>query len=322
MLIRLQIVVANGTILNANANTHSDLWQALKGGSNNFGIVTNFELFAFEQRDLWGGVVVLPGSATNDLIPAFVTFNDEIRDDPYSSLISFWQYASWTGTTNIINAWEYTKPIANPPAFDGLRSVSIHNLTDTMRITNMTDLTAELVQAYGFRDSFHTLTFANDARILHKGIELHNTLIKEAKEAGASGKWSIVTMFQPFPTLFFEHGVRKGGNVLGLDRDIGGRNLVLFQIDLSWQQETDDALFDSIGQGMIDELGAFAESIGGLNEYVYLPYAYKTQDPLATYGRENLRKMRRVAREYDPQGVFQTRVPGGFKLDAKGGTVE
>ena len=277
-------------------------------------------MFAFEQGDLWGGTVLLPGTDTDALIPAFVNFNNKIRDDPYVSLISFWQYSNWIGSTNIINAWEYTKPVENPPAFDELRSVSTHNISDSMRITNMTDLTAELVQAYGYRDSFHTLTFVNDARILHKGIELHNGFIEQL-EAGAGGNWTIVTMYQPFPTLFFEHGVERGGNVLGLDRNTA-ENLVLFQIDLSWQRAEDDALFDRVGNDMVKELSAFAESVGGANEYVYLPYAYYTQNPLATYGKENLKKLRKVAKKYDPRGVFQKLVPGGFKLSATGGTVE
>ena len=316
----LQVVTADGEILNANNGSHPDLWQALKGGSNNLGIVTHFELFAFEQEDLWGGVVVLPGSATDDLIPAFVNFNNKIRDDPFSSLITFWQYSNWIGSTSIINAWEYTKPVENPPSFDELRSISGDNLTDTMRITNMTDLTAELVQAYGYRDSFHTLCFVNDARVLHKGIELHNGFIEQL-EAGAGGNWTIVTMYQPFPTLFFEKGVEKGGNILGLDRNTE-ENLVLFQIDLSWQRAEDDALFDEVGQLMISQLGGFAESIGGLNEYIYLPYAYQTQNPLPGYGQKNLKKLRQVAKKYDPRGVFQKMVPGGFKLTANGGTVE
>ena len=99
--------------MNANNGSHPDLWQILQGGSNNLAIVTHFDLFAFDQGDLWGGVVVLPGSATDDVIPAFVNYNNKIRVDPFSSLISFWQYSNWAGSTNIINAWEYTKPIEN-----------------------------------------------------------------------------------------------------------------------------------------------------------------------------------------------------------------
>lgn len=40
--------------MSANAETHKDLWVALKGGGNNFGIVTRFDLRVFEQGQLWG----------------------------------------------------------------------------------------------------------------------------------------------------------------------------------------------------------------------------------------------------------------------------
>lgn len=43
-------------------------------------------------------------------------------------------------------------------------------------------------------------------------------------------------------------------------------------------------------------------------------YADKTQNPLATYGAENIAFMKDVAAKYDPSGIFQTRQPGGFKL--------
>lgn len=43
--------------MNANAETNKDLWVALKGGANNFGIVTRFDLAVFEQGPLWGGKI-------------------------------------------------------------------------------------------------------------------------------------------------------------------------------------------------------------------------------------------------------------------------
>jgi hypothetical protein len=35
---------------------------------------------------------------------------------------------------------------------------------------------------------------------------------------------------------------------------------------------------------------------------------------LSGYGEKNLEHMRKVSEKYDPEGVFQTMVPGGFKL--------
>ena len=67
------------------------------------------------------------------------------------------------------------------------------------------------------RDIFLTLTFVNDQRVLQKAIDLHNGYIAELNGT-AGGNWTIVTMFQPIPTIFSQHSLEKGGNVLGLDR--------------------------------------------------------------------------------------------------------
>lgn len=89
---------------------------------------------------------------------------------------------------------------------------------------------------------------------------------------------------------------------------------VLF--DYSWDNEADDALFRRLASSAHERLNAFAKSIGADNEYIYLNYADGTQNPLRGYGAENVEFMRRVAREYDPTGVFQYQAPGGFKVSA------
>lgn len=59
---------------------------------------------------------------------------------------------------------------------------------------------------------------------------------------------------------------------------------------------------------------ARAEDIARNVKFRYMNYSDVSDDPLATYGDDNLKKMREVANKYDPTGVFQTRVPGGFKI--------
>ena len=49
-------------------------------------------------------------------------------------------------------------------------------------------------------------------------------------------------------------------------------------------------------------------------QWTYLNYADKSQDPLTSYGVENVRKIRDVAARYDPEQVFQKLCPGGFKI--------
>lgn len=95
----------------------------------------------------------------------------------------------------------------------------------------------------------------------------------------------------------------------------------VWQTYLAWKTPSLDDQFHAWGNQYIDELAKFADSVGAGNPFIYLDYAYKTQDPLASYGEENLAKMKKVAEKYDPEGVFQTMVPGGFKL-SKAGTGE
>lgn len=92
----------------------------------------------------------------------------------------------------------------------------------------------------------------------------------------------------------------------------------VFLADLSWSKAKDDGLFKKIGQTTIDQIDKYARSINKANEYIYLDYADQKQNPLRSYGTANLRKLREVARKYDPEAVFQNLVPGGFKLDAAG----
>jgi hypothetical protein len=148
-------VLANGSIINANNKTNPDLFQTLKGGSGNFGIVTRLDLETFVGGDnapnnIWGGVVTYPSSTTPQQLQAMVNFGNNINNDPYGSAIGIWQYSTLTNQTIIINAYEYTSPIVAPPAFKEFLAIP-GNTSDSMRITNMTDLTIELEQASGYR---------------------------------------------------------------------------------------------------------------------------------------------------------------------------
>lgn len=92
----------------------------------------------------------------------------------------------------------------------------------------------------------------------------------------------------------------------------------MYEPYLSWTYPEQDDLFNGQAKWLRDELAAFAKSIGADNEYVYLDYADADQDPLGSYGEENVRKMKAAAKKYDPKGVFQKLVPGGFKLSKVG----
>ena len=323
------MVLASGEIVNANKNENPDLWTVLKGGSNNFGIVTRIDLTAFElpTGNIWGGVILYPDVTIPDQIKAFVDFNNNIEKDPSASLITFWAYSSLAKVTVVQNCYEYTKPVeqlapgaAPAPIFSDLLAIQPQippspqlPTTNTIRSANLSSLTDELEAAFDLRDLFSTLTFANDAKLIQDVYTISQNILNDPAEniKEAEGlNW--VTMFQPLPTVFSKHSVERGGNVLGLDR--ATENQVLFLFFIQWADVADDAKLNRAADKLLAQVTELAKSRNQYNEYIYLNYATERQDVLSGYGPENVQKLQAASAKYDKDGVFQKLVPGGYKV--------
>ena len=95
----------------------------------------------------------------------------------------------------------------------------------------------------------------------------------------------------------------------------------MYEPYLAWPNAEQDKLFKSQDKWIRAELASYAKSIGADNEFIYLDYADDDQDPLLSYGLENVRKIAAAAKKYDPCGVFQKLMPGGFKISKVGATI-
>lgn len=69
-LLAAEIVTADGEKLELNADTHPDLFWAIRGGGGNFGVVTRLQLRLHALKNVYGGMLVLP--ATPSVIAGFV----------------------------------------------------------------------------------------------------------------------------------------------------------------------------------------------------------------------------------------------------------
>ena len=76
-VINYEIVLASGEVKNVNRSSDMDLFMALKGGGNNFGIVTRFDIAAFEHdQRIFGGFVSLSINNTATTLKGFQGFLD------------------------------------------------------------------------------------------------------------------------------------------------------------------------------------------------------------------------------------------------------
>ena len=87
-VVNFEIVLASGHLVNANSTSAPDLFRALKGGANNFGLVTRFDLAAFTQGDILQGSISSPFSEREAVFKAFADFAGTPHYDPYASLVT------------------------------------------------------------------------------------------------------------------------------------------------------------------------------------------------------------------------------------------
>ncbi|KAL0262829.1 hypothetical protein SLS55_001803 [Diplodia seriata] len=329
------VVLANGDVVDANSQQNPDLFQVLKGGSNNFGIVTKVDMEVFDNHgELWGGLLQYPSSTMSQHAKAFTRFTDNIETDPNASTIMYTSFNSEDpGDVAIFDGHVYTKPVVRPPSYDEYYAIP-GVMFDTTRITNMSDLVAEVPIENGWRQAMMTCTFQNDEKMLSKALELFTLTAKKLN--GTSGTWSFGNQYHPLPKIYTKHSVEKGGNILGLDRassnlvskfhcpselpwengrlmaEIVARVVMLALVQ--WDDAANDARFIEANRQLVDDVVVHSRSVGKANEWLYLNYAWASQDVLASYGPESVAKMRAASAKYDPNGVFQRLVPGGFKL--------
>ncbi|KAK5724657.1 hypothetical protein LTR15_004704 [Elasticomyces elasticus] len=308
-IVRFEVVLATGIAVNVTKSTYPDLWVALKGGSNNFGIVTAFESTAFKQGKFWGGSIGNDISTKDAQLAAFEALNGSPNYDEYAALINSYVYTPATNSWYIANNIEYTKAQANPPFFANF--TSLPQTFSTMRISNLTDFTIELAASNpdGRRQLFVTGTYGNSAKMMSNIFDIANSTVQALR--GVPGiAYSL--SFQPVPTVITSKAAARGGNSLGLSAADG--NLFNLLLTVSWDTEADDALINTQAKALFDQSATVSKQLGLFNEYLYLNYAAPWQKPIAGYGAASVANLKAVSKKYDPKGVFQVQVPGGFKL--------
>ena len=137
-----EVVLANGKVVNANSRENADLWIALRGGSSKFGIVTRFDMRTFSQGNIWGDIIRYDISTAPQQLEASANFNTADGYDENAELIQNYAFVGGRDLFLAVNSLEYTQAIENPPVFQPFTKIQ-PQLTNSMRVTNLTDITDE-----------------------------------------------------------------------------------------------------------------------------------------------------------------------------------
>lgn len=304
-----QIVTGDCSILTASNHSHHDLFKAIKGGSNNFGIITAFTFNTFPQGNLWGGLNINLGSSASQQITALSNFVNATTNlvNGVEAIISYVNIPSVGGLfTNFFintNATPYPSVLSEFLAIEPV-------LERTLRVDNLSSFVTELAQGTADNQRFQwgTITVQNDMALLNYSLNTYQAMFNSLVTNGTATL--IANSYQVLNKAMLAHGC--GQNSLGLCAVDGP--LIVINWGVQWSNATNDVLINQLSEDYAALLIAEAKKRKSYNKFVYLNYALETQKPLASYGKASLAYMRAVSQKYDPQRVFQKLVPGGFKL--------
>ncbi|KAF2636949.1 FAD-binding domain-containing protein [Massarina eburnea CBS 473.64] len=310
-VVNYEVVLANGTVVQANAYENGDLYRALKGGGMNFGIVTRFDVLAMPAVDLAYGQHVMVADYSNDVIDAVIDFTEHAESTPMDHLFALYMHSP--GSSDVIVAVRVnTEGNLNTKSFEGITSIpAVKESWETMSLADAANASQI---ASGTMNTGFTLTFLDDASVMRKAKLLMDGLITTLSARIGPDAFMTQIVYQPLPEYYGVLDQTKGGNMLGFDRNGGNAILWVAGVGILGDNTTAFAIAEAELMAVVAELKEFTEKESKLVEFVYLNYADKSQDPLGSYGPENLAFMREVAARYDPKGWWQRMVPGGFKL--------
>lgn len=148
-IVNAEIVLASGEIINANATSHHELWQSIKGGGRIFGIITRFDMQTFHVPPIWGGDQAHKDTeaTTEAYIKALASWVDNLESYPEGYACALWSRRLVEKEDQIIATIADTSAKVEAPAFDVFRRIP-DKTVDNMSMTNMSAMSLA-VQADG-----------------------------------------------------------------------------------------------------------------------------------------------------------------------------
>ncbi|KAI1777339.1 FAD-binding domain-containing protein [Hypoxylon cercidicola] len=315
-IISYEIVLGSGEILTVDSKTDAALFWALRGGGGgNFGVVTQFVASTFEQGPMWGGFLAWEmHSSKTALVDAMVNYAEKgsLKDPKAALIVSFAYvqlYQMWVSSL-VVDHLDPQPHGSHPEVFDEIFNVE-NAFQDTTRTASHSNLTVEVANASppGLRQSYWTITTRLDKQF---ALDILTIFQEESNPILNLTSFLPSFIYQIIPVSQLKAMTRNGGNALG----IGGGEEPLLLISLSpmWVLGSDDRTVLTWCSNIISRTEALARERGLEHPFIYINYASQFQDPLSSYGAENMARLMEVSRKYDPDGVFQKLSPGYFKF--------
>ncbi|KAL8870279.1 MAG: hypothetical protein Q9174_003638 [Haloplaca sp. 1 TL-2023] len=308
-IVGYEIVLGDGKVIYASSTSNRDLWLALKGGSNNLGVVTRFDIATISQGKMSYNLVNY--NYTDASLQAHANaFSGFMKPENFDKSAMMGMFLNYYGGTqmSLSDALWYTQPVQKPAVYNHFFNISTSNVS-----VSQLDTVDKVVDKFGGAIPTHvdrgfqlTYSFRNpDSATYLQLFKIYETAM--SKLASVEGIF-VEFLIQPTP-------VTNGTNLFGLQA--GKTDDVMVDMTSAYTRKADDALVGKALGDMVNQQKQLLKQSGYLIDFIYLNYADISQPVLQSWGDSNMDKLRAASKKYDHKGVFQTQVPGGFKIPAE-----
>ncbi|KAH8984844.1 FAD-binding domain-containing protein [Lactarius akahatsu] len=299
-----ELVLPNGTITNVT-ESNKDLWFALRGGGNNFGIVTKFTYKTVPQGQVWGGTISYNADQLDLVKEALLKFQQ--KNDTKAALTVPVTYTP-AGAIPAALVF-YNAPTPAPGIFDDFLAIP----------TNQSD-----VKTRSFVDIFNTLSFINFPKNIRyrgrtNGISVtqyspsvfdaivNQTLFWGGKIGALNPNVTVSLACEAFLKDLFSHG---SDSAYPPDRS---RALFPTAVTITYNNASLDDTVSKAVRSLSDTVAAAAVADGQNVSHaaVYPNYAL-FDTPLEEIYGANLLRLHGIKKAVDPTNVMG--LAGGFKI--------
>ncbi|OQE35155.1 hypothetical protein PENCOP_c014G08082 [Penicillium coprophilum] len=312
-----EVVLANGTIVHATEKQNQDLFLSLKGGGNNFGVVTAYTVQTHPQdHKVWGGTYSFTHDKTSEVLEAVRHFTDEYPDDKAAIIATFERslildfcllFVFYDGPeppagvfdrftaikhTSSVKTWDTYYDLVKHNDFFSLKGQRYNIATETTPLPNSTVGAGPLQDYY---DYFRDVT---------KSV------------LGVTGSLGTIA-FQPMPKAFSQKAKDRGGDLLDIPSD---QAYIIMELDYSYAFAIDDTKMDAATVELYQGIGNLVQKnidkdlLPDVYRPLFMNDAYHRQDYWGRISPESKALALKTRKAYDPEGFFQQRTSGGWRL--------
>ncbi|KAB8229390.1 FAD-binding oxidoreductase [Aspergillus alliaceus] len=291
-----EVVIASGHIVTASATHYPDLYWALRGGGNNFGLITRFNLYTIPSSTMRRSRRVYMETQIPDVANAFASFARAGPSDGNAQQIVV--FGRSEGKNFVQAELTYLIDVADPASFRPYKTIpAVSDTTESINLVQYSEKIEAIDTHSGHRNVFWTITVLLDESFASWAAQYFLEILSQvANVSGVSPSVVYQTLTEPM----LANMTKYGGNALGLDNTQGP--LHVFNVDFAWDNAADDETIYAFIHGYCNTVIGEAKKRGIAHDFIFMNYASQFQDVIASYGADSNARLKKTLQ------------PGHFKL--------